>query len=196
MSFPGALTLARALVTLVVVLLLVGATVGLHDATASSSDAWGTSIEAVATVVLVVITAWYAFLTYRLTSLQERAPRAESWEVSLRELSRLIARRHQTLWTAAEFFPVDTAARPPMITDVTDSRDALKELRNDVLELVGLLPRDMAGSALGAAAFIVNAETELHSLAAALDENTRRPGRETKLDVEGCSRGAHGCGRP
>ena len=56
MSFPGALTLARALVTLVVVLLLVGVTVGLHDATASSSDAWATSVEAVATVVLVVIT--------------------------------------------------------------------------------------------------------------------------------------------
>jgi hypothetical protein len=54
----------------------------------------------------------------------------------------------------------------------TDSRDALKGIRNEVLELVGLLPRDMTGSALGVAAYIVNAETGLHALAAALLDET------------------------
>ncbi len=172
MSLPSTFSLRRVVVVAVGVALLVGATIGLHDATAPRSDDWAASIEAMATVVLVGVTAWYAYLTYRLISVQERAPRAQSWEASLRELSRLTARRHQELSTAAAFFPIDTAARPPMITDITDSRDTLKEVRNEVLELVGLLPKDTAGSALGVAAYIVNAETELHALAAALLDET------------------------
>ena len=61
--------LARAIAGILVALLLVAATVGLHHATGSGSDAWATAVEAVATVVLVAITAWYAYLTYRLIRL-------------------------------------------------------------------------------------------------------------------------------
>lgn len=165
--------LARAIAGILVVLLLVAATVGLHHATASGSDAWATAVEAVATVVLVAITAWYAYLTYRLIRLQQMAPRAESWEAALRELNRLMVRRNPGIWTASDFFPVDVGESPPMLMEVLESRDALREVRNEVLELVGLLPKDRAGSALGVAAYIVNAETELHALAGALLDETQ-----------------------
>lgn len=158
---------------ILVALLLVAATVGLHHATSTGSDTWATAVEAVATVVLVGITAWYAYLTYRLIRVQQMAPRAESWEAALRELNRLMVRRNQAIWTAANFFPVDTDARPPMLMEVLESRDALREVRNEVLELVGLLPMDRARSGLGVAAYIVNAETELHALAGALLDETQ-----------------------
>lgn len=183
--------MGRVVAVVVAVVLLVGATIGLHYATAPSSDAWAASIEAMATVVLVGVTVWYVYLTYRLISVQDGAPRRQSWEASLRELGRLMARRHQELWTAANFFLIDTAARPPMITDITDSRDALKDVRNEVLELVGLLPKDTAGSALGVAAYIVNAETELHAPGGcSTRRNARRPGKQRSWAWSG-ARAAH-----
>ena len=65
------------------------AILGLHSllARAGSTDAWSAAIGAVATVVLVLVTAWYAYLTYSLVQAQRSSARTAGWETALRDLT-------------------------------------------------------------------------------------------------------------
>jgi hypothetical protein len=166
----------RTLTTLAVITAAVCAlglgTVGLHALLGHSADAWAAAVEAASTVALVTITGWYSYLTLKLVEAQKSAPRWAAWEASLRDLSRFMARNHQAFWTATAFFPVDITARPPMLNDVIASRDAMRDVRDALLEFVGVLPKSVAGPALGVAAHVLNAETELQVLAAALLDET------------------------
>lgn len=84
-----------------------------------------------------------------------------------------MASRHNLIWKAVGFFPIDVTIRPPMMLDVFGSRDDLIRLRDHMLEVEGLLPRRFAAPTLGLAAFLVDAEQCLHALAVALlDETT------------------------
>ncbi len=91
------------------------ATLGLHSllARAGSTDAWSAAIGAVATVVLVLVTAWYAYLTFSLVQAQRSSARTAGWETALRDLSLFIGKNRQAIWTASAFFPIDTSTRPP-----------------------------------------------------------------------------------
>jgi hypothetical protein len=152
---------------------MVWAIAHLHTLMRSSPDAWASAISAVTTVALVVITAWYAYVTSRMLHAQRSAPRATAQESALRELLRFMAGNHAAIWKAAGFFPLDVAARPPMVLDILGSRDDLGRLRDHMLEVEGLLPRRFAALALFLAAVLVDAEQELHALARALlDETT------------------------
>jgi hypothetical protein len=122
---------------------------------------------------LVLITAWYAYVTFRMLDTQRSAPRAAAQETALRELLKFMASNHTAIWKAAGFFPVDVSARPPMLLDILGSRDDLGRLREHMLEVEGLLPRRFAAPALFRAAALVDTEQELHALAGALlDETT------------------------
>lgn len=55
---------------------MVWAIARLHSVMRSSPDAWASAIGAVTTVALVLITAWYAYVTYRMLDAQRSAPRA------------------------------------------------------------------------------------------------------------------------
>jgi len=165
---PRAAAILASLAILGALIALGLGTVALHRALRKSPDSWAAAIEAIATVALVLITGWYAYLTFRLVQAQNLAPRLAGWEAALRELSRVLARSNGVLWTAESFFPIKTSERPPMLLDVLASRDAIREVRDQMLELVGVLPRDIAGRALGLAAYLVDAEAELHALAGAL----------------------------
>lgn len=144
----------------------------LHTLMRSSPDAWASAISAVTTVALVLITAWYAYVTSRMLDAQRSAPRAAAQETALRELLRFMASNHTVIWRAAGFFPVDVSARPPMVLDILGSRDGLVRRREHMLEVEGLLPRRFAASALFLAAALVDAEQELHALAGALLDET------------------------
>src|SRR5712692_1166314 len=55
-----------------------------------NATAWVSAIQAVSTITLVVVTAWYVFLTRALVRSQERAARVAGQEAAMRELSRLL----------------------------------------------------------------------------------------------------------
>jgi hypothetical protein len=129
-------------------------------------------------VALVTITGWYAVLTRRLLDTQRDAPRRAAEEQELRKLNEFVSRNHQAIWTASSYFPVDMAKSPPMLLDIFASRDALKDIRNGLLEFF-VLPRNIAAPVVGAAAHILDAEEELHALGAAMTEET-----ETALKAE------------
>lgn len=119
----------------------------------------------------MTITGWYAVLTRRLLGTQRDAPRRAAEEQELRELNEFVSRNHQAIWTASSYFPVDTAKNPPMLLDIFASRDALKDVRNGLLEFF-VLPRNVAAPVVGAAAHVLDAEEELHALGAAMTEET------------------------
>lgn len=152
---------------------LVAAVLGMHALLGTSQDAWAASIQTVTTVVLVVITAVYVYFTYDLVRAQRVAPRAEGHEAAVRDLATFVGSHRQVIWTAAQFFPVNTNKRPPMLRDVIASRDALTELRNHLLEVLPTLPRYVAAPSIGAAAHLLDAEGEFHALAAALLDETQ-----------------------
>jgi hypothetical protein len=152
--------------------LVLGA-IGIHALLGRSNDAWAAAVQAASTVALVGITGWYAYLTLKLVETQRSSPRRTAWEAALRDLSRFMARNHKVIWTASAFFPVDSTANPPMLLDILASRDALTEVRESLLECVGVLPKEIAGSVLGVAGHVLNAETELHALGCALLEETQ-----------------------
>jgi hypothetical protein len=136
------------------------------------TDDLATWVQAGSTVVLVAITGWYAVLTRRLLGTQRDAPRRAAQEQELRKLNEFVSRNHQAIWTASSYFPVDTAKEsPPMLLDIFGSRDALKDVRNGLLEFFAL-PRDVAAPVVGAAAHVLDAEEELHALGAAMTEET------------------------
>lgn len=145
--------------------LLVGAVIGLHSLI-GNDDTWSAPIQAMSTLALVCITGWYAYTAHT-------APRRAAHEAIRREVSRYIARNRQAIWTAVEFFPIDEPpAELPDMVDLFKSRDAIRAIRDRMLEYAGLLPREQAGMALGVAACALDAEDELHALGAAiLDEN-------------------------
>jgi hypothetical protein len=150
---------------------LVGGVIGLH-ALFKESNAWAPAVQASSTIVLVAITGAYAYLTHGLVVAQRTGPRRATHETALGDLSQFLARHNEAVWTASRLFPVDTEARPPMIPDVTASRDALHDVRDGLLERVAVLPESLRGAALGTAAHVLQAETELQTLAAALLEET------------------------
>lgn len=153
----------------------VTATFGLHAllARSGSNDAWAAAIEAVAAVVLVLVTAWYVYLTYGLLAAQRSGPRMTAWETALRDLSTFIARNDQVFWTTAAFFPVDTSVAPPNMVEIFKSRDALHEVRNHLMETFALLPEQFAKLSLLVLVPLVEAEQELHSLAYAITEENQ-----------------------
>ena len=69
------------------------------------------------------------------------------------------------------FFPVDLhGSTPPDLLKLIASRDALRELYEHLLEVVGLMPKQFAGQALIVAARLVDAELEIHTLVSSLIE--------------------------
>lgn len=153
--------------------LVVWGIVRLHAALRPSQDAWAASIEAVTTAALVLITAWYAYLTSKLLGAQRTGARVAGWEAALRDLSFYLSSKRRVMWTAAGFFPVDQTVRPPMILDVLRSREALTEIRDHLLDVMGLLPEKFSAQALGVAAYLVDAEQELFALGVALLDETQ-----------------------
>jgi hypothetical protein len=149
--------------------LLVGGVVGLH-ALFQEDSAWAPAVQAMSTVVLVAITGCYAYLTFRLVEAQRSAPRRAAWEDALRELSRFIAQNNEAVWNATALFPVDTESAPADLMKPLDGRDAMRALRNGLLERTGLVPKTTAGEVLAAAARVLEAEEELHALGATLTE--------------------------
>jgi hypothetical protein len=163
----------------IVVVVIVGgsaaATFGLHAllVRSGSTDAWAAAIGAVSTVVLVLITGWYAFLTFGLLQAQRSSARITGWETALRDLAIFIGRHNGVFWTAARYFPVDTHANPPDMTEVFKSRDALVDIRNHLMETFALLPKHFAGLNLITTAYIVQAEQELNALGLAMLEEAQ-----------------------
>jgi hypothetical protein len=152
---------------------LVVGTARLHGALGGSPETWAPAIQTTTTVVLAVVTTVYVQLTFALVREQHGAPRAAGRERGVRDLAQYIAANYQTMWTSARFFPVDATKRPPMVLDVIASRDGIAEVRKHLLEVLALVPREVAAPTLGAAAHLVDAEEEFHALAAALLDETQ-----------------------
>lgn len=143
------------------------ATLGLHSllARSGSTDAWAAAIGSVSTVVLVLVTAFSAYLTYCLLEAQRSGPRTAARETAIRELGIFIARNNNVFWTAEKFFPVDTSAAPPDTIEILKSRDGLTGVRDHLMEVFELLPDQFAKLAVLTLAPLVEAEQELHALA-------------------------------
>jgi hypothetical protein len=107
----------RVLVPTFILLLLVAtypATLWLHSllVKSGSTDAWAAAIGTVATVELVLVTAWYAYLTFSLLEAQRAAPRAASWESALREVMRYMVGSQWTVMPTLLSAPVDMSKQP------------------------------------------------------------------------------------
>lgn len=164
----------RIVVIPIVVVVVVGgsiaATFALHAllVRGGSTDAWAAAIGAVSTVVLVLITGWYAFLTFGLLQAQRSSARTAGWETALRDLAIFMGRHNEVIWAAARYFPVNTEAAPPDMTDVFNSRNALGEVRTHLMATFALLPEHFAGVTLETEAYLLMAEQELNALGLAM----------------------------
>lgn len=173
-------SLAKRVVVIPIVAVVIGggsaaATFGLHAALvrSGSTDAWAAAIGAVSTAVLVLITGWYALLTFELLHAQRSSARTAGWETALRDLAIFIGKHNAVFWAAAQHFPVDTHADPPEMTEVFKSRDALIDIRNHLMEIFALLPEHFAGLNLITTTYLVQAEQELNALGLAMLEEAQ-----------------------
>jgi hypothetical protein len=121
------------------------AVIWVRAAARSSPDAWASSIEAVTTAALALITSWYAYLAFKLLDAQRSGPRVAAWETALRDLSIYLARQRAAMWTASGFFPVgQPAGAPPDLQELIASGDAIRDQYHHLLEIMGLLPTKFA----------------------------------------------------
>jgi hypothetical protein len=166
----------RVLVPACIMLLLAGAypaTLWLHSllARSGSTDAWAVAIGTVATVQLVLVTAWYAYLTFSLLEAQRAAPRAVSWESALREVSRYIVDNHWSIWPIALSMPVDTS-KPPESEEIAARASTLSEVGIKLLKLAPQLPDAFMRKVLDVSNALTAASNEQATLGIAVAEAT------------------------
>jgi hypothetical protein len=143
----------------------------IHSAARSSPDSWATSVAAVTTAALALITLWYAYLTFKLLEAQRSAPRTAAWETALRDLSLYMAQKHDVMWKAEQCFPGDDPDYMPLpLLEMFARRDGMTELCDHLLNVMGLLPTSFQKQILGVTIDLVEAHTEIHALAAAMTE--------------------------
>jgi hypothetical protein len=119
-----------------------------------------------------LITLWYAYLTFKLLNAQRSAPRTAAWETALRDLSLYMAQKRQVIWSVEESFPADKPDTwtPPGVLELFARRDAIEELYDHLLDVMGLLPTEFQKQVLGVIVHLVEAHSEIHTLAAAMLE--------------------------
>lgn len=193
---------AAARMTGIAALLLGGAaagTLGLHSllVRSGSTDAWAAAIEAAAAAVLVLVTAWYVYLTYGLLEAQRTSARTAAWETAARDLSLFVNKNHLPMWDAAKLFPMYPPREPPDVMDVISSRDAINAMRQHLLDTMGLLPREIARKVLPLTAHLVDAGGDLDAIARAmLDEFQLAMAEERGWSWEGVRLFHDGSGDP
>jgi hypothetical protein len=99
-SVSGGRLLAAVLVALAAA---VAATFGIHQFIRTSSDSCAAAIGAVATVVLVAVTAWYTYLTFKLLVARRSSARTAARETATRDLILYLTSGFRTVFDVEEF---------------------------------------------------------------------------------------------
>jgi hypothetical protein len=175
---------ATVLAGVVLIAALVAAVFGLHWLLRTSPDSWASAIVAVATVVLVAITACYSYLTFKLLEAQRSSARTSEQEHAMRDLNRFLIARTLTFLMVDRYFPVDATTTPTEPWDVHNNAitifDKLKKAAIALVEFQGLLPEMFRDKVWHLKDSLIGAAEESLALARAATEEIRLSENETR----------------
>jgi hypothetical protein len=120
----------------------------------ASGGTWSVAVQLVSTIVLLVVTAMYVYLTYIMLNVQERplaAIRLSRQEDAVRDLIRLYVKRALEISSIADMFPLDTSQESDSWKQVEKEREATgiaSQYADDLFELAPFLPAELRPAAM------------------------------------------------
>jgi hypothetical protein len=115
---------------------------------AQDPTVWGQAIQASATIILLVVTGTYAFLTFRLVRAQERAPSQAAYVSAATKVLGFLGQRMTDLYDVGRVFPLKETASIKVIKNALERTQSWRLLSAELRGAAGVLPPPILQQAL------------------------------------------------